>query len=106
MADNIIDLASIQPPSEGRADAVRIDLTDADMDDWRDAVVFGKGPLGAYTPDPEATATAAAAIPATAPCPPIQIMHRRPDRTVQAVRLILLASAAICGAGQLWTAWS
>ncbi|GAW42447.1 hypothetical protein SH203_02863 [Brevundimonas sp. SH203] len=28
----------------------RIDLTEADMDDWRDAVVHGTGPLGCYVP--------------------------------------------------------
>lgn len=31
----------------------RVDLTETDMDDWRDAVVFGTGPLGAYAPDPD-----------------------------------------------------
>jgi len=71
----------------------RIDLTETDVDDWRDAVLFGTGPLGAYTPDPDA---APPAIPASAAPPPIQ-WHRRPSRAVQAVKVGLTALAVVFG---------
>lgn len=108
----------------------RIDLTETDVDDWRDAVLFGTGPLGAYTPKPEAfggldaggafidelsdPARAAAimslaryvsdgrptAIPASASPPPIQ-WHRRPSRAVQAVKVGLTAVAVVFAVGLL-----
>lgn len=109
----------------------RIDLTETDIDDWRDAVLFGTGPLGAYTPEPEAfggldaggafidelndPAMAAAimtlaryasdgrppAIPASATPPPIAWQGRAPSRAVQAVKVGLTALAVVFAVGLL-----
>lgn len=87
--------------------SARLDLTETDMDDWRDAVVHGTGPLGCYVPkfdhdapyngiqvegvwideasgDDFFAAYAASkgratpCIPDTAPAPVIDWMHRPP----------------------------
>lgn len=80
---------------------VRIDLTDTDMDAWRNVVVFGTGAQYAYTPDPEVTPPVepVAALPADAPSP--IVWHRQPDRIVQGVRLVLIAAAVVFAVGQL-----
>lgn len=75
-----------------RIQNVRIDLTEADVDDWRDAVLFGTGPLGAYTPGPDAPPSA---IPASAAPPPIAWRDRAPSRAVQAVKVGLTALAVV-----------
>lgn len=92
-----------RPNSGDDARAVRIDLTDADMDAWRNAVVFGTGAQYAYTPDPEITPPVepVAALPADAPSP--IVWHRQPDRTVQAVRLGLIAAAVVLAFAQIST---
>lgn len=90
-----------RPNSDDDARAVRIDLTDADMDAWRNVVVFGTGARYAYAPDPEVTPPVepVAALPADAPSP--IVWHRPPDRIVQGVRLILIAAAVVFAVGLL-----
>lgn len=91
-------------PNSDDARAVRIDLTDADMDAWRNVVVFGTGAQYAYTPDPEVTPPIepVAALPADAPSP--IVWHRQPDRIVQSVRLCLIAAAVVLAFAQI-NAW-
>lgn len=93
-----------RPNSGDDARAVRIDLTDTDMDAWRNVVVFGSGARYAYTPDPEVTPPVEpmAALPADAPSP--IVWHRQPDRIVQNVRLFLIAAAVVLAFAQI-NAW-
>lgn len=93
-----------RPNSGHDAGAVRIDLTDTDMDAWRNVVVFGTGARYAYTPDPEVTPPVEpmAALPADAPSP--IVWHRQPDRIVQTVRLCLIAGAVVLAFAQI-NAW-
>lgn len=88
-----IVMMPLSETDRSRLQHVRIDLTETDVDDWRDAVLFGTGPLGAYTPDPDAPPPT---IPASAAPPPIQ-WHRRPSRAVQAVKVGLTALAVVFG---------
>lgn len=87
----------ISLPGASASVVTRIDLTETDMDDWRDAVLFGAGPLGAYTPDPDAPPPA---IPASAAPPPIA-WGRAPSRAVQAVKVGLTALAVVFAVGLL-----
>ncbi|MBU1522091.1 MAG: hypothetical protein KJ728_11800 [Alphaproteobacteria bacterium] len=114
----------VMPLSEmdrSRIQNFRIDLTETDVDDWRDAVLFGTGPLGAYTPDPEAfdglqatgvwmdeidvalsaAVLAQTAIPVSAAPPPIAWQGRAPSRAVQAVKIGLTAVAVVFAVGVL-----
>lgn len=93
-----------RPNSGDDARAVRIDLTDTDVDTWRNVVVFGSGARYAYTPDPEVTPPVEpmAALPADAPSP--IVWHRQPDRIVQTVRLCLIAAAVVLAFAQI-DAW-
>lgn len=92
-----------RPNSGDDVRAVRIDLTDVDMNAWRNVVVFDTGAQYAYAPDPEVTPPVEpmAALPADAPSP--IVWHRQPDRIVQTVRLGLIAAAVVLAFAQIST---